>query len=177
MMHKEIEVYVDDMIIKSREGESHVANLKKLFERLRKYQRKLNSSKCTFGVTSRKLLGFIVSSRGIEVDPSKIKAIQDMHVPRTQKETRGFMGRLNYISQFISHLTDKCDPIFKLLKKHDFDEWDDDCQKAFDRVKDYLSNPPILVPLVLGRPLILYLEIHERSMGCILGQHDETGKK
>ena len=75
MMHKEIEVYVDDMIAKSREGESHVANLRKLFERLKKYQLKLNPLKCTFRVTSKKLLGFIVSSRGIKVDPAKIKAI------------------------------------------------------------------------------------------------------
>ena len=127
MMHKEIEVYVDDMIAKSQKGESNVANLRKLFERLRKYQLKLNPSKCTFEVTSRKLLGFIVSSHGIEVDPSKIKAIQDMSVPRTQKEVRGFMGRLNYISRFISHLVDKCDLIFKLLKKHNSGEWDDDC--------------------------------------------------
>ena len=105
-----------------------MANLKKLFERLRKYQLKMNHSKCTFRSTSGKLLGFIVSSRGIEVDPSKIKTIQDMSVPRcTQKEMRGFMGRLNYISPFISHLTDKCDPIFKLLKKYNFDEWNDDC--------------------------------------------------
>ena len=71
----------------------------------------------------------------------------------------------------------KCDLIFKLLKKHNSDEWVDDCQKAFDRVKEYLSNPPILVPLVPERPLILYLAIHERSMGCVLGQHDETEKK
>ena len=83
MMHKEIEVYVDDMIAKSRNEESHMANLRKLFERLKKYQLKLNLLKCTFRVTSRKLLGFIVSSRGIEVDSSKIKAIQDMSVPRT----------------------------------------------------------------------------------------------
>ena len=83
MMHKEIEVYVDDMIAKSREGESYVAYLKKLFERLRKYQLKMNPSKCTFRVNSGKLLGFIVSSCGIEVDPSKIKVIQDMSVPRT----------------------------------------------------------------------------------------------
>ena len=86
MVHKEIEVYVDDMITKSREKESHIANLKKLFERLRKYQLKLNPSKCTFRVTSGELLGFIVSSCGIEVDPSKIKAIQNMSVPRTQKK-------------------------------------------------------------------------------------------
>ena len=132
MMHKEIEVYVDDMIAKSREGESHAANFRKLFERLRKSQLKLNPSKCTFRVTSGKLLGFIVCSHEIEVDPSKIKAILNMFMPRTQKKVRGFMGRLNYISRFISHFMDKCDPIFKLLKKHDSSEWDDDCQNAFD---------------------------------------------
>ena len=91
MMHKEIEVYVDDMIAKSRERESHPANLKKLFERLRKYQLKRNPSKCTFKVTFEKLLGFIVSSLRIEVDPVKIKATQDLLVPRTQKEVRGFI--------------------------------------------------------------------------------------
>ena len=89
MMHKEIEVYIDDMIAKFREGESHVANLRKLFKRFRKYQLKRNPSKCTFGVTSGKLLGFIMSSRGIEVDPSMIKAIQDMSVPHIKKEVRG----------------------------------------------------------------------------------------
>ena len=65
----------------------------------------------------RKLMGFVVSSHGIEVDPDKIKAIKNLHVPRTQKKVRGFLGRLNYISQFISHLTDKCDLTLKLLKK------------------------------------------------------------
>ena len=101
----------NDMIAKSQEGRNHHANLRKLFERLRKYQLKLNPSKCTFGATSRKLLCFIVNSHGIEVDRAKIKAIQDMLVPCTQKEVKGFMVQLNYISQFISHLTDKCDPI------------------------------------------------------------------
>ena len=177
MMHKEIKVYVDDMIAKSRERESHIPNLRKLFERLRKYQLKLNLSKYTFGVTFEKLIGFIVSSHGIEVELVKIKPIQDLFVPRIQKEVRGFMGRLNYISQFISHRTDKCDPIFKLLKKYDSSEWDKDCQKAFDRVKEYLSNPLVLVPLKPRRQLILYLAIHEKSMGCVLGQHDETERK
>ena len=87
------------------------------------------------------------------------------------------MGWLNYIFRFISHLIYKCDPIFRLLRKHDFGEWDVDCQKDFDLVKEYLSNLPILVPLVPERPLILYLVIHEKSMGCVLGQHDETEKK
>ena len=127
MMHKKIELYVDDMIAKSRERERHSENLRKLFERLRKYQLKLNTSKCTFRVTFKKLLGFIVSSCGIEVDPDKIKAIRKLLVPCTQKEMRGFLGQSNYISRFVSHLTEKCDSIFKLLKKHDSGEWDENC--------------------------------------------------
>ncbi|KAG8482790.1 hypothetical protein CXB51_024036 [Gossypium anomalum] len=177
MMHKEIEVYVDDMIAKSRGEEEHVVNLKKLFERLRKFQLKLNPAKCTFGATSGKLLGFIVSEKGIEVDPDKIKAIQELPPPRTQKEVRGFLGRLNYIARFIAQLTNQCDPIFRLLRKHNPGEWNEECQVAFDKIKQYLSSPPVLVPPTPGRPLILYLTVFKNSMGYVLGQHDETGKK
>ncbi|KAK8978450.1 hypothetical protein V6N11_008761 [Hibiscus sabdariffa] len=133
MMHKEIEVYVDDMIAKSRTEEEHVEVLRKLFLRLRKFQLKLNPAKCTFGVTSGKSLGFI--------------------------------------------LTEKCDPIFRLLKKHNPGEWNKECQEAFDKIKHHLSNTPVLVPPVPDRPLILYLVVFENSMGCVLGQHDETGRK
>jgi len=95
MIHKEIEVYVDDMIAKSRSEEEHIVNLRKLFERLRKFKLRLNPAKCTFGVRSGKLLGFIVSQRGIEVDPDKVRAILEKPHPRTEKEVRGFLGRLN----------------------------------------------------------------------------------
>ena len=86
MMHREIEVYVDDMIAKSKTKEEHLVNLRKLFERLRKYQLRLNPAKCTFGVKSGKLLGFIVSQKGIEVDPKKVKAILEMPEPRIEKQ-------------------------------------------------------------------------------------------
>ncbi|PKI67265.1 hypothetical protein CRG98_012337, partial [Punica granatum] len=117
----EIEVYVDDMIAKSKEGEDHLVNLKRLLNRLRKYKLRLNPAKCNFGVKSGKLLGFIVSEKGIEVD------------------------------------LDKCQPLFRLLRKNAAVEWDDECQKAFDTVKAYLVQPPVLVPPSPDRPLILYL--------------------
>ena len=98
MMHKEIEVYVDDMIAKSQGEDDHVVNLRKLFERLRKFQLTLNPAKCTFGATSGKLLGFVVSKKRIKIDPDKVRAIQDLPPPRTTKEVRSFMGRLNYIA-------------------------------------------------------------------------------
>lgn len=177
MMHKEIEVYVDNMIVKSATEEDHIEYLLKLFQRLRKYKLRLNPNKCTFGVRSGKLLGFIVSQRGIEVDPDKIKAIREMPVPKTEKQVRGFLGRLNYISRFISQMTATCAPIFKLLHKNQNCVWTEECQKAFDSIKEYLLEPPVLVPLVEGRRLIMYLTVLEDSMGCVLGQQDETGRK
>ena len=90
MIHHEIEVYVDDMIAKSQTEEEHLVNLQKLFERLRKFKLRLNPNKCTFGVRSGKLLGFVVSGKGIEVDPAKVKAIQEM------SDDRDFMSLLGY---------------------------------------------------------------------------------
>ena len=92
MMHNEIEVYVDDMIVKSKDKENHTINLRKFFERIKEYRLRLNPQKCTFGVTTRNLLGFMVSERGIEVDLSKIKFILEMPPPKSEKEIRGFLG-------------------------------------------------------------------------------------
>ncbi|RDX88537.1 putative protein K02A2.6, partial [Mucuna pruriens] len=102
MMHKEVEVYVDDMIAKSRTSDQHLNDLQKLFERLQKYKLRLNSAKYTFGVKTGKLLGFIVNERGTEVDQDKVKAIQDMQPLKRRPK-------------FISQLMATCSPIFKLL--------------------------------------------------------------
>ena len=121
MMHRDVEVYVDDMIVKSRDRANHLAALQRFFERIRQFRWRLRSDspkKCTFGVTSGKLLGHIVSERGIEVDPEKIKAILDMPAPRNEKEIRSFLGRLQYISRFIARLTDIYKPIFPLFRKN-----------------------------------------------------------
>ena len=140
-----------------------------MFERLKKYKLRLNPNKCTFGVRSRKLLGFVVNGKGIEVDPAKFKAIQEIPDPCTEKDVRGFLGRLNYISRFISHLTVTCEPIFKLLKKDQVVRWNDGCQAAFDKIREYLRKPPILMPPVEGRPLMMCLTVLENSMGVCVG--------
>ncbi|WJZ87890.1 hypothetical protein VitviT2T_007238 [Vitis vinifera] len=177
MMHKDVEVYVDDMIVKSRGRADHLAALERFFERTRKFRLRLNPKKCTFGVTSGKLLGHMVSDRGIEVDLDKIKAILDMPVPRTEKEIRGFLGRLQYISCFIARLTDICEPIFCFLRKNQPMVWNDDCQIAFEKIKEYLLSPPILVPPMPGRPLLLYLSVSDMVLGCMLAQLDDSGKE
>ena len=126
MMHNEVEVYVNNMIVKYKEREVHIINLRKFFERIKEYRMRLNPQKCTFGVTAGKLLGFLVSDRGMEVDPSKIKAILEIPPFKSKKEIKGFLGQLQYISRFIVKLTSTCELIFKLLRKNEPHEWNDE---------------------------------------------------
>ena len=113
---------------------------------------RLNPKKCTFGVTSGKLLGHIVSERGIEVDPEKIKAVLEMPASRTEKEIRGFLGILQYISRFIARLTDICELIFRLLMKNHPTVWNDNCPRDFEKIKECILSPPVLVPPTPGVP-------------------------
>ena len=155
-------------MVKSKTREGHFEALDKFLARLEKYKLRLNSKKYVFGVTSRKLLGHIVSERGIEVDPDKIRAIQKMPVPKIEKDVWGFIGRLQYISRFIAKLTMICDPVFKLLRKNQPIEWNEECQKAFEKIKEYLTSLPMLKPPRQGKPLILYLALEENVMGAML---------
>jgi hypothetical protein len=105
---------------------------------------KLNPSKCVFSVLSGKFLGFMVSQRGIEANPDKIKAVLEMTPPKTIKEVQSLIGRVAALNCFVSRATDKCLPFFKTLRKAFI--WTDECQKSFEELKTYLTSPPLLRP-------------------------------
>jgi len=157
MLHKTVECYIDDLVVKSRKRPDHLRDLQQIFERLRRCQLKMNPLKCAFGVTSDKFLGFIVRHRGIEIDQAKVKAIQDMPEPKNLKELHDLQGHLAYIRKFISNLADRCHPFSHLMKKWAPFEWEESCRNAFKSIKKYLSTPPVLGAPVPGKPLILYI--------------------
>ena len=126
---RNVEVYVDNMLVKSLDEGKHLDDLQETFNTLRRYNMKLNPSKCAFGVASGKFLGFMVSHRGIEANPEKIKEILDMQPPQSIKEVQSLTGRVAALNRFVSKATDKCLPFFKVLKKAL--EWTDECQRAF----------------------------------------------
>ena len=114
---KNMEVYVDDMLVKSKEELAQLDDLRKIITTLKQYQMKLNPSKCVFGVASGKFLGFMVSQRGIDANPEKVQAIIDMVSPRTVKEVQKLTGRIAALNRFVFRATDKCLPFFKTLKQ------------------------------------------------------------
>lgn len=109
---RNVEVYVDDMLVKSLQTEQHLSDLSKTFQTLRKHKMKLNPSKCAFGVLVKKFLAFMVSQRGVEANTDKVKAILDMQALRNTKEIQCLAGRVTALSRFISWATDKCYPFF-----------------------------------------------------------------
>ena len=119
----------------------------------------------------------MVNERGIEVDPDKIKAILDMLVPRIKEEIRSFLVRRQYISPFIARLADICEPIFHFLRKNQPTVWNDGCQLAFEKIKEYLLSPPVLVAPMPEHPLILYLSVLDMALGCMQDQLDDSGKE
>ena len=177
MLHKNVKCYVNDLVVKMRDQGDHLEDLKKVFNRLRWYQLKMNPLKCTFGVTSRKFLGFIVRRRGIEIEQSKIEAILKMPEPQNIHELKSLHGRLGYLRRFISNLAGRCQLFSRLMKKEIPFEWDEVCNNAFKSIKAYLMKPPVLVALTLGWPLVLYISVQKHSVGALLAQENDEGKE
>ena len=107
-----MEVYIDGMLVKSVKVELHISHLSKSFQVLKNYNMKLNLTKCAFGVSARKFLGFMVNNRGIKANPDKIKVMLDIHPPTNTKEIQRLTGRIAALSRFVSRSSDKCRPFF-----------------------------------------------------------------
>lgn len=114
---RNMEAYIDDMVVKSKTVEEHISNLAKTFKTLWKHLLKLNASKCTFGVNSRKFWGYLVTNQGIEVNSDQVIALQNLKPPKNPKEVQRHMGMTVAFNRFIFKSADKCRPFFQLLKK------------------------------------------------------------
>ena len=166
-----VEVYVDDTLVKTQDDERHLDDLQETFDTFRQYHMKLNLSKCAFGVSSGKFLGFMVSHMGIEVNPDKIQAILDMKPPQNTKEIQSLTGQVAALNRFVSKATDKCLPLFKVLKKAF--EWTDEYQKAFEDLKAYLTMAPLLSPSMVGEDLYLYLAVTPHAVSSALIKEED----
>jgi hypothetical protein len=135
-----VEVYVDDIVVKTRESNSLLENLAQVFDKLRVTCMKLNLEKCVFGVSAGKLLSFLVSHRGIEANPDKIRAIKAMRPPAHLKDMQRLTGSLAALSRFISRLAERSLPFFKLMRGSDPFIWTEEVEQTFQEMKQYLTS-------------------------------------
>nr|XP_017250755.1 PREDICTED: uncharacterized protein LOC108221384 [Daucus carota subsp. sativus] len=172
---RNMEYYVDDMIVKSL-FRDHADDLKECFETLRRNNMKINPAKCTFGVCSGKFLGYMVSARGIEANPEKIKAVLEMEAPKTIRDIQKLTGRLAALRRFISRSAEKALPFFEVLKGAKNFEWGPNCIKAFEEIKEYLVKAPLLLRPDPKETLQLYLAVSDRTLGAVLVKEHEKNQ-
>ncbi|XP_063947569.1 uncharacterized protein LOC108203383 [Daucus carota subsp. sativus] len=146
LIGKTMEVYVDEMLVKSLNKADHLEHLKEAFEVLRTHKMMLNPAKCAFGVGSGKFLGLMVSKRGIEANPDKIKAILDMEPPKSIRDVQKLTA----------------------LKKVKNFEWTEESQVAFEELKKYMAEPPLLSKPIDGETLYVYLAVSEQALSAVL---------
>ena len=174
---KSIEIYVDDMVVKSKVVSEHLGDLGSTFGVLRKHKLRLNASKCSFGVESGKFLGYMVTHRGIEVNPDQIKAINDLKPSQNAKEVQKLMGMIVALNRFISRLADRCRPFYLLINKWKGFEWSEDCVVAFQQLKEYLSRPPIMSSPEADEVLYAYIAVAPHVVSLMLIRDDNDVQK
>ncbi|XP_027174121.1 uncharacterized protein LOC113773696 [Coffea eugenioides] len=167
-----VEAYVDDVLLKSQTTSTFLADLKEVLEVLRGTRMMLNPKKCVLGVTSGKFLGYLVSRRGIEANPDKVRAIQEMSSPRCVRDVQRLTGRLAALNRFLSQSASKALPFFKVLKKADKFSWTEECQQAFEQLKDYLNHLPTLTSPRPGDKLFLYLSAAADAVSAVLTREE-----
>jgi hypothetical protein len=168
LIRDRVEVYVDDIVVKTKRGSTLVEDLTPIFDKLRATRIKLNPDKCVFGVSAGKLLGFLVLHRGIQANPEKIKEIEAMRPPARIKDVQKLTGSLAALSHFISRLVERVLPFFKLLRKSDPFSWTKEVEQAFQELKQHLVSLPILVAPEPGELLYLYIAAAIEAVSMVL---------
>uniref|UniRef100_A0A2N9FH02 Uncharacterized protein n=1 Tax=Fagus sylvatica TaxID=28930 RepID=A0A2N9FH02_FAGSY len=176
LLGRTVEVYIDDMVVKSVKGKDHIEDLERVFGILRRHNLKLNASKCAFGVGSGKFLGFLVTQRGIEANPDQIAAIQGLQPPKNVREVQKLTGMAAALNRFISKSAEKCRPFFDLIKKGKSFAWSEESDRAFERLKKYLSAPPLLSSPKEGEPLYIYLAVSDKAVSAAIIR-DDSGEQ
>ncbi|XP_073119612.1 uncharacterized protein [Henckelia pumila] len=159
---------MDAILVKTRTADQFITNLTQTFQTLKNYQLKLNPNKCTFGVRAGQFLGYMVTKRGIEVNPEKVQDIISMSSPRNIQEAQTLTRRITALAHFISRSADKSLSFFNELRKTKNFEWNEDSEKAFQDLKAFLKHLPVLNKPVQGEELFLYLAVTPRAASSVL---------
>jgi len=172
---KLVEIYIDDVVVKSGDFIKHLADLRKVLECTSKHGLKMNPNKCAFGVSAGQFLGFMVHQKETEISRRSIDAINKIVAPTNKTKLQPLIGKINFIRRFISNLSGKIhafSPLLKLKADQEF-VWGKEQQLALDEIKNCLTNPPVLVPPQQGKSFRLYFSTDDMVIGSALIQEFE----
>ena len=171
MPHKEYAMaYLDDILIFSASETDHQLHIEKVLQSIRKANLKINYEKCNFALNEVGYLGFRVSSEGIKPDPCKIDKVKEFPVPKNCKELKSFLGLANYYRQFIKNFAKTAEPLNKLTRKGVMFLWTAEQNTAFLKLKDVLTEAPVLAYPDFSRDFLLFTDASDYAAGAILSQ-------
>jgi hypothetical protein len=173
---RNIQAYVDDLIVKSTNRASHISDLAETFANMRRAGLELNPEKCVFGVTKEKILGCLISAKRIEANPYKLKVNKEMEEPKTKKDIQKLDGRVAALNRFISRSAERSLPFFKALKGKCTIEWGPEQSKSFAELKEYIEKMAILSPPSPSKPLVLYVSASKAAVSAALVREVEAEK-
>jgi hypothetical protein len=164
---------MDDIVVKSVQRRDHISDLAETFTNLRAVNLRLNPEKCVFGIHKRKVLGCLVSTKGIETNPDKIKALIEMQDPVSVKDVQKLTGRVAALNRFIPRAVERSLPFFQVLRSTKNFKWSETQKQAFQELKDYLSNMTKLCPSEPRSPLLIYVSVSNSAVSAMLVQEKE----
>ncbi|KAK1668817.1 hypothetical protein QYE76_056976 [Lolium multiflorum] len=169
-LDKFVIVFIDDILIYSKNKEEHAKHLKIVLQILREHQLYANFSKCKFWLDSVEFLGHVITKEGIAVNPSKVQSVLEWKSPKNAKEIRGFLGMAGYYRRFIEGFSKIAGPMTKLLKKNTPFVWTDECETSFQTLKEKLTTAPVLAVPEPGKDYTVYCDASKNGLGCVLMQ-------
>ncbi|KAK1608547.1 hypothetical protein QYE76_032220 [Lolium multiflorum] len=163
-------VFIDDILIYSKDKAEHAEHLRIVLQTLREHQLYAKFSKCEFWLDQVEFLGHVISKDGIAVNPSKVASVLDWEAPKNVKEIRGFLGMAGYYRRFIEGFSKIAGPMTKLLRKNTPFVWSDECEKSFQTLKEKLTTAPVLAVPEDGKDYTVYCDASKHGLGCVLMQ-------
>ena len=169
-----IVVFIDDILVYSKDHESHDTHLRVVLETLRKEQLYAKLSKCEFWLNEVSFLGHIVSKEGIQVDLKKIEVVVEWKPPRNVTEVRSFLGLAGYYRRFVKGFSMTVAPMTRLLQKNVKYEWSEKCQRSFDKLKAFLTEAPVLTQPTYDTEYVIFSDAPLNGLGCVLMQEGKV---
>ncbi|GJU77598.1 putative reverse transcriptase domain-containing protein [Tanacetum coccineum] len=173
-LDKFVIVFIDDILIYSRNKKEHEEHLKAILELLKKEELYAKFSKCEFWIPKVQILGHVIDSQGIHVDPAKIESIKDWASPKTPTEIRQFLGLAGYYRRFIEGFSKIAKSMTKLTQKGVKFDWGDKEEAAFQLIKQKLCNAPILALPEGSEDFVVYCDASHKGLGVVLMQREKV---